>query len=132
MFKQKGGGSKAFWTMLKKTTLSLHDGFPKMKSHLLHPVSWISSKEILPETVGGSSIWFLKATVEGSAASFWQQDIVHSHETCLSGMMLHSLQMVVNLIFVKINHAKLTDRNSRWTICGGMVTLSSTLKKELE
>ena len=70
-----------------------------MKSHLLHPVSWISSKEILPETVGGSSIWFLKATVEGSAAAFRQQDIVHSHEAGLSGM-LHSLQMVVNLIFV--------------------------------
>ena len=70
-----------------------------MKSHLLHPVSWISSKEILPETVGGSSIWFLKATVEGSAAAFRQQDIVHSHEAGLS-RMLHGLQMVVNLIFV--------------------------------
>ena len=102
-----------------------------MKSHLLHPVSWISSKEILPETVGGSSIWFLKTTVEGSAAAFRQQDIVHSHEARLS-RMLHSLQMVVNLIFVKINHKKLTDRNSRWTIWGGVVTLSSTLKKELE
>ena len=102
-----------------------------MKSHLLHPVSWISSKEILPETEGGSSIWFLKATVEGSAAAFWQQDVVNSHEARLSGM-LHSLQMDVNLIFVKINHAKLTDRNSRWTIWGGVVTLSSTLKKELE
>ena len=76
-----------------------------MKSHLLHPVSWISSKEILPETVGGSSIWFLKATVEGSAAAFRQQHIVHSHEARLS-RMLHSLQMVVNLIFVKINHKK--------------------------
>ena len=102
-----------------------------MKSHLLHPVSWISSKEILPETEGGSSIWCLEATVEGSAAAFRQQDIVHSHEACLSGM-LHSLQMVVTLIFVKINHGKLTDRNSRWTIWGGVVTLSSTLKKELE
>ena len=70
-----------------------------MKSHLLHPISWISSKEILPETVGGSSIWFLEATVEGSAAAFRQQDIVHSHEAGLSGM-LHGLQMVVNLIFV--------------------------------
>ena len=97
-----------------------------MKSHLLHPVSWISSKEILPETEGGSSIWFLKATVEGSAAAFRQQDIVHSHEAGLSGM-LHGLQMVVTLIFAKINHAKLTDRNSRWTIWGGVVTLSSTL-----
>ena len=28
MFKQKGGGSKAFWTMLKKTALFLRDGFP--------------------------------------------------------------------------------------------------------
>ena len=102
-----------------------------MKTHLLHPVSWISSKEILPETVGGSSIWLLKATVEGSAAAFRQQDIVHSNEACLSGM-LHSLQMVMNLIFVKINHKKLTDRNSRWTIWGGVVTLSSTSEKELE
>ena len=32
MFKRKGGGgggSKAFWTMFKKTALFLHDGFPK-------------------------------------------------------------------------------------------------------
>ena len=29
MFKRMGGGSKAFWTMLKKTTLFLHDGFPE-------------------------------------------------------------------------------------------------------
>ena len=29
MFKRKGGGSKAFWTMLKKTALFLKDGFPK-------------------------------------------------------------------------------------------------------
>ena len=28
MFKRKGGGSKAFWTMLKKTALFLMDGFP--------------------------------------------------------------------------------------------------------
>ena len=28
MFKRKGGGSKAFWTMLKKTALFSHDGFP--------------------------------------------------------------------------------------------------------
>ena len=28
MFKQKGGGSKAFWTMLKKTALFLKHGFP--------------------------------------------------------------------------------------------------------
>ena len=30
MFKRRGGGggSKAFWTMLKKTALFLHDGFP--------------------------------------------------------------------------------------------------------
>ena len=41
----------------------------------------------------------MEATVEGSAAAFRQQDIVHSHEAGLSGM-LHGLQMVVNLIFV--------------------------------
>ena len=29
MFKRKGGGSKAFRTMLKKTALFLHGGFPK-------------------------------------------------------------------------------------------------------
>ena len=28
MFKPKGGGSKAFWTMFKKTALFLKDGFP--------------------------------------------------------------------------------------------------------
>ena len=28
MFKRKGGGSKAFWTMLKKTALFLRVGFP--------------------------------------------------------------------------------------------------------
>ena len=29
MFKRKGGGSKAFWTMFKKTALFWNDGFPK-------------------------------------------------------------------------------------------------------
>ena len=33
MFKRKGGGgSKAFWTMLKKTALFLRDGFPNQKN----------------------------------------------------------------------------------------------------
>ena len=31
MFKRRGGGSKAFWTMLKKTALFLHGGFPYTK-----------------------------------------------------------------------------------------------------
>ena len=30
MFKRKGGGSKAFWTMLKKTALFLKGGFPNI------------------------------------------------------------------------------------------------------
>ena len=30
MFKQKGGGAKAFWTMFKITALFLKDGFPKV------------------------------------------------------------------------------------------------------
>ena len=33
MFKRKGGGSKAFWTMLKKTALFLMDGFPNLAGH---------------------------------------------------------------------------------------------------
>ena len=35
MFKRKGGGSKAFWTMLKKTALFLKDGFPKAQKGCL-------------------------------------------------------------------------------------------------
>ena len=34
MFKQKGGGSKAFWTMLKKTALFSHDGFPYFMTNI--------------------------------------------------------------------------------------------------
>ena len=37
MFKRKVGGSKAFWTMLKKTALFSHDGFPYCP-HLRHGV----------------------------------------------------------------------------------------------
>ena len=33
MFKRKGGGVKAFWTMFKKTALFLMDGFPNKAYH---------------------------------------------------------------------------------------------------
>ena len=37
MFKRKGGGSKAFWTMLIKTALFSHDGFPNIQPIYLRP-----------------------------------------------------------------------------------------------
>ena len=38
---ERGGGSKAFWTMLKKTALFLHDGFPKYLSSQFLNISTI-------------------------------------------------------------------------------------------
>ena len=36
MFKRKGGGSKAFWTMFKKTALFSRDGFPYQNHYYPH------------------------------------------------------------------------------------------------
>ena len=46
MFKTREGGSKAVWTMLKKTALLAHDGFPKLSRQVL-----LTSKKY---TQGGS------------------------------------------------------------------------------
>ena len=51
MFKRKGGGAKAFWTMLKKTALFSHVGFP-------------NCLRLLPLGVYGSKLTTLKLTVE--------------------------------------------------------------------
>ena len=43
MFKRKGGGSKAFWTMFKKTALFSYDGFPKSSSSPSRPSELVCS-----------------------------------------------------------------------------------------
>ena len=61
MFKRKGGGSKAFWTMLKKTALFLHDGFPKTTcpvpspAHWKRSSRWCSSRWSAPPCPGGAT-----------------------------------------------------------------------------
>ena len=47
MLKQMGGGSKAFWTMLKKTALFWNEGIPKHEKYFLHAIKYIKIRVMI-------------------------------------------------------------------------------------
>ena len=93
--KIKGGGWKAFWTMLKKTALFLHDGFPKSMLISDHHTNW----QFFAEYIQHLNFCRLYSTVP-CMVSHRQECYTKNHPEISGSVWLNNLRQNIDYEFI--------------------------------